>query len=145
MCGGFEVKIDGKPVRVYFPSPKATIPIERAGQQLWLPWGRRREEAGRLPPGGWAREDSLLAGKWKRFHPVEVVARIEGFMEKDQAKTSHWFAVQEELMLRCLIATADGEQRAYVITGTPPVEHVSIHDRWPLFAIRGGSTAAQTI
>jgi hypothetical protein len=41
-----------------------------------LPWGRRKEQEGNLPLGGWARLDSINA----------VKIAVEAFMEK-----SHWF------------------------------------------------------
>ncbi|SFP45794.1 hypothetical protein SAMN05216229_102377 [Geopseudomonas sagittaria] len=58
MCGGVEVAgrytESGKPVRVYFPNPKAALPVLQAdGSVEWLPWGRRQEQEGHLPATGW--------------------------------------------------------------------------------------------
>ncbi|MOA39023.1 hypothetical protein D3C78_1607690 [compost metagenome] len=83
MCGGVEVAgrytESGKPVRVYFPNPKAALPVLQAdGSVEWLPWGRRQEQEGHLPATGWARMDSISAGKWARFHPQDVRIVAEG-------------------------------------------------------------------
>ena len=43
--------------------------------------------------GGWARLDSIKAGKWEYCHPKPVLIPVQSFMEKDLDKKSHWFAV----------------------------------------------------
>ncbi len=62
MCGGVKFKHDGKILTVYFPSPKAVLPValKQGGHELVM-WGRRKEEPGKLPAGGWARLDSIKA------------------------------------------------------------------------------------
>ncbi|SFP68707.1 hypothetical protein SAMN05216229_104318 [Geopseudomonas sagittaria] len=50
------------------------------GSVEWVPWGRRKEREGHLPATGWARVDSISAGKWARFHPREVWIVVERFM-----------------------------------------------------------------
>ncbi|MHB8655829.1 MAG: hypothetical protein ACYDA9_18350 [Terriglobia bacterium] len=46
-----------------------------------MTWGRCQEESGELPAGGWARLDSIKAGKWDRFIPKPVRLDVEEFME----------------------------------------------------------------
>ncbi len=72
MCGGVEV--DGrysateKAIRIYFPNPKAALPVLQAdGGVEWVTWGRRKEQPGHLPANGWARDDSITTGKWARY------------------------------------------------------------------------------
>ena len=90
MCGGAKYKHEGEIVTTYFPNPKAVLPaILKAGGHELLVWGRREEQPGALPPGGWARLDSVKSGKWERYHPVPVRLDIESFMEKDNAGKSH--------------------------------------------------------
>lgn len=89
MCGGVEIAGQytntGLPVRVYFPNPKAALPVLQAdGSVEWIAWGRRREQPGRLPATGWARVDSITAGKWARYQPQEVRMPAVRFMEKTQ-------------------------------------------------------------
>ena len=53
MCGGVYYSINGQDVRVYFPNPKATLPVKKkTGSIELLPWGRRKEQRGVLPLGG---------------------------------------------------------------------------------------------
>jgi len=56
MCGGVNYTIKGEKVNVYFPNPEAKLPILMRDGCIGLYfWGRRKEQAGRLPLGGWAR------------------------------------------------------------------------------------------
>ena len=136
MCGGVEVAgrytESGKPVRVYFPNPKAALPVLQAdGSVEWLPWGRRKEREGHLPATGWARVDSITAGKWARFHPQEVRVAAERFMEKDPAGVSHWFDLEPGQAIEALLIEHGEERRVYVVTTTPPQGMPAVHDRWP--------------
>jgi putative SOS response-associated peptidase YedK len=117
---------------VYFPSPKAALPVAlRFGEVEWIPWGRRREEAGHLPPGGWARLDSIQSGKWERYHPHPVQIIAQAFMEKDPEGQSHWFPLEAHQRLQGLLAIWENERRLYVVTLMAPTEWAWVHDRWP--------------
>jgi hypothetical protein len=49
-----------------FPNPQAKLPIlMRDGNISLMEWGRRKEQEGNLPLGGWARLDSIDAGRWE--------------------------------------------------------------------------------
>jgi hypothetical protein len=84
--------VNGQDMRVYFPNPKATLPVRtrRGGTQL-LAWGRRHDQAGELPVGGWARLDTIYGGRWDRWFPVRVKLLVKSFMEKDLEGHSHWY------------------------------------------------------
>ena len=129
MCGGIQYQ-DHK---IYFPQPDAKLPVKlRNGSVTWVIWGRRKEEAtGKFPNGGWARLDSIKAGKWKSWHPRPVLIPAESFMEKDQDKQSHWISLAHGMAIQALLAERDGEQRVYVVTEETPSEYHWIHDRWP--------------
>ena len=84
MCGGVFFIHKGEEHRYYFPNPKAVLPVKmKKGNEQLFPWGRRTKQMGRLPKGGWARLDSIYAGRWDRFMPVAVKLPISSFMEKD--------------------------------------------------------------
>jgi len=132
MCGGVEFKNGGKTQRVYFPSPKAALPVRlRSGKVAWLPWGRRESEAIALPQGGCARLESVQAGTWDRYHPQAVLIPAARFMEKDHDGHSRWYAVPENEWLQGLVTRGPGEPRLYVVTLEPPHELAVLHDRWP--------------
>lgn len=95
-----------------------------------LPWGRRQKQAGQLPLGGWARLDSIYAGRWDRWQPVPVKIIVKSFMEKDLEGQSHWFDLTKGLWMQGLIARIKHEQRIYVVTITPEMDE-AVHDRWP--------------
>ena len=83
MCGGVYYQHNGQDIRVYFPNPKATLPVLTKKKEIeLLPWGRRKEQKGHLPLGGWARLDSIYAGRWDKWFPVPVKLPIQQFMEK---------------------------------------------------------------
>ena len=63
MCGGASYTHNGEHMRVYFPNPKAKLPVitKESDTKLVL-WGRRKGQSGKLPLGGWARLDSIHSG-----------------------------------------------------------------------------------
>ena len=131
MCGGVYYIHEGQESRVYFPNPKAVLPVREKDKSIvLLPWGRRKEQQGHLPMGGWARLDSIYAGRWDKWFPVPVKIPIKQFMEKDIQGNSHWFDITKGQFIQGLIARDKYEQRVYVVTITPEFED-AVHDRWP--------------
>ncbi|MFO7580503.1 MAG: hypothetical protein R6W74_09915 [Nitrosomonas halophila] len=129
MCGGIQYQGN----KIYFPQPGAKLPIKlRHGDVVWVLWGKRQNEGpGKFPNGGWARLDSIKAGKWKPWHPRPVLIPADSFMEKDNEKRSHWLALESGMMIQALLAERGGEKRVYVVTEETPLEYRWIHDRWP--------------
>ena len=131
MCGGILYLNLGKLVRVYFPNPKATLPVRtKSGESILLPWGRRKEQRGVLPLGGWARLDSIYAGRWDKWFPKPVKCPIASFMEKDIEGQSHWYDLNSDQYIQGLVAHSGNEQRIYIVTISPEQED-AIHNRWP--------------
>lgn len=132
MCGGVYYLYNGKPFRVYFPNPAATLPVAVRGgsDTILLPWGRRKRETGTLPQGGWARLASIYKGRWDRFFPRPVKIPIMSFMEKDNEGESHWFDITDGQWVQGLLAHTGEEYRVYVVTIKPEHED-AVHDRWP--------------
>jgi len=131
MCGGVYYTIEGQDVRVYFPNPKATLPVKMKDNSIaLLPWGRRKQQGGALPLGGWARLDSIYAGRWDKWFPKPVKLSVKSFMEKDLEGQSHWFDLTKGQCIQGLIARDKHEQRIYVVTVTPELED-AVHNRWP--------------
>lgn len=143
MCGGVKyTDQQQKEWTVYFPSPKAALPvIKKSGDIEWITWGKRKEETDRyFPNGGWARLDSIKEGKWERYHPVPVLLPVYAFMEKDSDKVSHWFKLKEGELLQGLLTVHQDAARVYVVTTDTPEEHNYIHDRWPRILHRNSRT-----
>jgi hypothetical protein len=131
MCGGVYYSHKGQDIRVYFPNPKAMLPVRaKDGEIQLLPWGRRSEQAGRLPRGGWARLDSIYSGRWERWFPIPVKIPVKSFMEKDIEGHSHWYDLTKGKWIQGLIARDQYEQRVYVVTIEPEMED-AVHNRWP--------------
>lgn len=66
MCGGVEVAgrytQTGQQLRIYFPNPRAALPVRQAdGAVAWVPWGRR--QMGALPPAASAGAGRTLYGE----------------------------------------------------------------------------------
>jgi hypothetical protein len=131
VCGGVYYLIDGQEVRTYFPNPKARLPVRKkdGGVEL-LPWGRRKEQAGNLPLGGWARLESIYEGRWDKWFPKAVKIQVSQFMEKDIEGNSHWFDITRGKFIQGLVARREQERRVYVVTVTPEMED-AVHPRWP--------------
>jgi len=131
MCGGVLYLRGDREVRVYFPNPRAVLPARtRSGDTTLLPWGRRRQQAGKLPLGGWARLESIYGGRWDRWFPIPVKLPIHSFMEKDIEGHECWYSLVGGQCVQGLVARNGHEQRLYVVTVEPELED-AIHDRWP--------------
>ncbi len=132
MCAGVECKDGNRIVRVYFPSPKAALPVRlKSGAASWLAWGRRDGENPAFPQGGWARLESIQAGRWEKYEPRPVVIAARRFMEKDREGVSHWYEIPETRMIQGLLASQGAESRLYVVTTQAPQELPGFHERWP--------------
>jgi hypothetical protein len=133
---------DGEELTLYFPNPRAMLPVRlKSGETRLIIWGRRREESGRLPQTGWARLDSIRAGKWDWLSPRPVKILVDAFMEKDKQGQSHWYSLEPGESIQGLVANWHDEQRLYVVTDlSSRADRASIHDRWP--RIIGGETQA---
>lgn len=131
MCGGVHYLYEGGEHTVYFPNPHATLPVLcKDNQVVRLPWGRRQQQAGSLPLGGWARLDSIYGGRWDRWFPQPVKIMVRSFMEKDHEGRSHWFDITPGQFIQGLVAREQHEQRVYVVT-IEPQQTDAVHDRWP--------------
>lgn len=128
MCGGIEYQ----GTKVYFPTPEARLPIlTRSGSVTWVPWGWRHDMDKSFVSGGWARHESILAHKWKAWHPRPVLIICDRYMEKDEQKESHWFDMAPHMAIQGLLAERRGKHIVYVVTVSPPPEFAWCHDRWP--------------
>ncbi len=131
MCGGVRFHVDGDELKVYFPNPKAVLPVrQKDGSHLLVPWGRRESQPGFMPRGGWARLDSIRAGKWSQYTPIPVKIDVQAFMEKDMNNESQWYDLKDGEFIQGLIATLGNERRLYVVT---ELNEQSTHksQRWP--------------
>lgn len=134
MCGGAKyTDQQNKAWTIYFPSPKAALPVlKKNGEVEWVIWGKRKEEnAPEFPNGGWARLDSIKAGKWQRYAPTPVLLPLQSFMEKDHDKTSPWFDLKPDELIQGLLTVQHDVPRVYVVTTDTPEEFNYLHDRWP--------------
>lgn len=133
MCGGVKyTDVDGKEWKVYFPSPKAALPVAMPdGAVKWIKWGRRKEEQVPFVQGGWARSDSIQLGKWDKCNPISARLAVQSFMEKDVEKVSHWINIPEGKAIEALILSNREERRIYIVTEDTPPEFAWVHDRWP--------------
>lgn len=140
MCGGVEISgkytRTGEQLKIYFPNPRAALPVLAGdGQEvLWVPWGRRREQTGKGPAGGWARLSSVEDGRWEKCGPTRVRIPAARFMEKDDEKVSHWFDLAKGEVIEGLVIGEGEQQKVYVITTKPPEGLECVHDRWPLIS-----------
>lgn len=117
-------------IRVLFPNPKAALLVDPE-RDRWIPWGRRGEQPGDWPDGGWAREESLHKAYWTRWDPETFVLRAHRWMEKDHAKRSHWCEVPGSEGILCLRLRAAPGEPAYMVTQASYGEYAEIHDRMP--------------
>jgi hypothetical protein len=96
MCGGVYFKHGDDVLRVFYPNPKAVLPVLMAdGKVQLIAWGRRQKQPGKLPMTGWARLDSIYSGRWDKYFPKPIKIPVLSFMEKDLEGVSHWYDLQK--------------------------------------------------
>jgi hypothetical protein len=131
MCDGVYYSISDGDVRLYFPNPRARLPVRtRAGSTQLLGWGRRPGQTGKLPLGGWARLDSIYEGRWDRWLPIPVKVPVKSFMEQDIEGHSHWYDLTKGQWIQGLVARYRHERRVYVVTIEPQLAD-AVYTRWP--------------
>jgi hypothetical protein len=108
------------------------LPIIRAGQTDWelVVWGNRDQEQSRLPKTGWAREESLLAGKWQYLRPEVVKIPAQRGHEKQV-----WFPIPATGITGLLVADEEQQPHVFMLTRTasPEYEQLTRHDRMPVW------------
>lgn len=130
MCGGVSYNHYGDNHTVYFPNPMAQLPVAQIdGKNRLVAWGRRKEQPGSTPMGGWARHESILVGKWDKYFPTPVKIMVTDFMEKDYEGRSIWYPVTAGQVIQGLLAKDGTTLRVYVVTIESSFDLT--HDRMP--------------
>ena len=123
--------------RMYFHNPLATLPIiTKTNNVILMPWGRRRQQEGNLPLGGWARLETIYKKRWDRWQPQPVKIPVKSFMEKSHDGSNHWFDLIKGQCLQGLVASYKYERRVYVVTIEPEQENAWYY-RWPRIINQG--------
>lgn len=121
----------GDQIQSYFANPNAKLPVRtKSGNPSLLPWGRRQQQAGNLPLGGWARLRSIENHRWDKYFPQPVKLATDSFMEHDFEGNRHWFELTRGQWIQGLVARYDQEIRVYIVTITPERED-ALFERWP--------------
>jgi len=114
-------------VESFFHQKNPVLPIEVEGQVKLRPWGNRDPKAP-LPKTGWARAESLSAGKWNHLHPQEVKIVAEVGWEKG-------IPVEFEGGLLKGVAIREGDnEHIFMVTQEASQEYLekTHHDREPV-------------
>jgi hypothetical protein len=118
-------------IQFRYNDPIPQLPIQRAENEPWdlALWGNRDNPISRLPRTGWAREESVLAGKWQAFQPQPVIIPAQRGCEK-----GIWFPVSIG-MQGLLVEDEHRTPHVYMLTraATPEYAALTKHDRMPIF------------
>ena len=109
----------------------ACLPVRlRGGGIQVLPWGRRTEEAGRLPAGGWAALEAIHAGEWQRWQPLPVKVPVTVLYLADLHGDRLAVTPVMGQCLQGLVARIALERRVYLVA-LPPLESDVPLPCWP--------------
>ena len=113
-------------IESFFWHNNANLPIKRKNKIQLKLWGNKNDNL-RLPKTGWARQESLQAGKWEYLHPELVDIPVDSGYEK---KT--WFDFSNGA--KGLLVKKGEEERVYMITMEAGEEYKKEtgHNREPL-------------
>jgi hypothetical protein len=119
---------------VFFSEKNSILPVKlKNGEMKLVTWGRREEENGVMPLGGWARLASVKNEKDKRWHrylPKPVQIPITKFMEKNFEGRVCWYEITSGKCIQGLLAHENNEYRVYIVT-IDPEDLMNNHYRWP--------------
>jgi hypothetical protein len=147
MCGGYKATIkdisDKDLKRFYTPEQiehlkksgfiesrfwdkRPVLPVEFDGQIRLFDWGNRDKKAP-FPVTGWAKKESIDAGRWKYLRPEEIKIPISKGYEKKV-----WFDMPEGT--KGLLVEKQGDKRVYMITEEAHEQYLrkTKHPRMPV-------------
>ncbi len=150
MCGGISFSLEGISWEELagFLEPAELDAFRREGVGRSVFWGRRpilpvrlgrdpesgihvfewgnREKGVDLPRTGWAKLESLEAGRWDWLKPVRVLIPALQGVEK-----GHWFDIEGSIA--GVLVERDDAKRAYMVTvpASPEYRGLTGHDRMP--------------
>ncbi len=89
-------------------------------------WGNR-DKAAPFPQTGWARIDSITAGKWSYLRPKPVLIPVSYGVEKGR-----WFPIEQGI--RGVLVQRGGQERVYMLTdnASPDFLQATRHERMPV-------------
>lgn len=119
------LQAEGRAESFFWREP-AVLPVKtRNGVQLKI-WGNKSKEL-KLPQTGWAKAESLAAGKWDHLHPEPADIPIDAGYEKKV-----WFDMPAGT--KGIVVKKGGDERIYMITETADEEYLreTGHTRQPL-------------
>ncbi len=128
-----EFERTGQVKSVYWQRGEPVLPVQTDAEQedgspgiTLVRWGNR-DKAAPFPQTGWARIDSIEAGKWSHLKPRPVVIPVSYGVEKGR-----WFPIESGIM--GVLVERKGEERVYMLTdeATPEFLGVTKHERMPV-------------
>jgi len=150
MCGGISFSLEGIPweelARFLEPAELDAFRKEGVGKSVFwgrrpiLPvrlsrdrksgihifeWGNRQKDVD-LPRTGWAKMESLEAGRWNWLEPTRVLIPALQGVEKGR-----WFDIEGQIA--GVLVEREGVERAYMVTvpSSPEYRDLTGHDRMP--------------
>lgn len=116
-------------IRFHYRDKLPLLPVWRDSEFLIVSWGNRDDKQSRLPQTGWAKTESVEAGKWKYLKPEPVEIPALYGLEK-----GIWFHIKEG-MKGILVQDEKGKNHVYMLT--QPASHyyqvMTRHERMPVF------------
>jgi len=137
MCVTVSYLYAGCQLKINFSQPSAKLPVRsQHGQQILLPWGRRVQQSGELPLGGWVKLAAIRAGEWDAYFPVAVEIPAQAFFDYDGAGHARWFSLTAGQCLQGVVARYQQERRLYIVT-IEPTQPGNYFLRWPRIMVNG--------
>ncbi len=134
-----EFERTGQVRSLYWQRGQPVLPVQTDNEEdegspglVLMRWGNR-DKAAPFPQTGWARIDSIEAGKWSHLRPKPVLIPVSYGVEKGK-----WFPIDSGIM--GVLVQRKGEERVYMLTGqaTPEFLGATRHERMPI--LQGQST-----
>lgn len=148
MCGGIAVSEDTIPdemkeefkdqltaregvpeYRFQYRDKVPLLPIWKDTEFQIIEWGNRGNKKSRLPPTGWAKNESVEAGKWKYLKPEKIIIPANFGLEKGV-----WYHITEG-MEGILVLDEGGKPHVYMLTQAAShyYQIMTHHERMPIF------------
>lgn len=134
MCEAVRYYVENELLSVSISQVSAKLPVLlRDGTISLLPWGRRKDQQGKLPVGGTADIDTIYSGRWDKYFPTPVKIPYAAYMLRDFEERIKWYEnlVPKTTYIQGLVAKEGNERRVYIVTRQSTVDIADFHDRMP--------------
>lgn len=133
MCQAIKFTINNHQILFSFLDKNPCLPLLMAGNRIMItPWGKQIYSQPVYPVGHTAHMDEVRASNWRQYLPKSARIGCESYMLIDKQSRECWYDLKPGQYIKGLVATAFGDDRAYILMRNPEILDPEGHTEWPV-------------